>query len=81
MAWIRLRYGGGRRLLDLLAAVAYVMFFAEAASAVMRTIADDTIFMTQVHEVLQRSLFLIGGAYLGPYGLGVLLGWTFSRNE
>jgi hypothetical protein len=79
LAWLRHGYGGARWLLDILAVLAYLLFFSESALAVMKTLLDDTVFMTQVHEVLLRPLFLISGGYLGPYGLCLLLGQLRPR--
>ncbi|WP_164523077.1 hypothetical protein [Paenibacillus baekrokdamisoli] len=61
-------------IIDGLAVLAYLGFFMETASSVLRTLMDGTVFMTQVHEVLLNSIFLISGGYLGPYGLCFLLG-------
>ncbi|MBO7744744.1 hypothetical protein I8J29_11085 [Paenibacillus sp. MWE-103] len=78
LAWLRLKSRGARRLLDVAAVLAYLAFFAEAAHAVMRTLLDDTVFMTQVHEVLLSPLFMAGGGYLGVYALSLLAAraWT-----
>ncbi|AZN42803.1 transposase [Paenibacillus albus] len=73
LIWLRGKSDGVRMLLDGLAVLAYMGFFVVAASSVARTIWDDTVFMTQVHEVLQSPIFLASGAYLGPYGLALLV--------
>ncbi|MFC5648087.1 hypothetical protein ACFPYJ_02955 [Paenibacillus solisilvae] len=65
--------------IDSLAVLAYLGFFAEAASSVVKTLADDTVFMTQVHDVLLSPVFLISGGYLGPYGLCFLLSLVRGR--
>ncbi|QYR22996.1 transposase [Paenibacillus sp. sptzw28] len=59
-------------IIDALALIAFSLFFAEAAESVMRTLLDDTVFMTQVHEVFLSPVFLACGAYLGIYVLSLL---------
>ncbi|GGD49611.1 hypothetical protein [Paenibacillus nasutitermitis] len=61
------------KAVDAIAVVAYIGFFSLAARSVIRTLLDHTVFMTQVHEVLMDPVFLACGAYLGPYGLRLLL--------
>ena len=56
-------------VIDSLAVFAYLGLFIEAASSIVKTLLDDTVFMTQVHDVLLHPIFLISGSYLGPYGL------------
>lgn len=79
--WLRGKSDGFKMLLDGLAVLAYLGFFVVAARSVMRTIWDNTIFMTQVHEVLQSPIFLVSGAYLGPYGLALLVQQLVSRRS
>ena len=81
LTWLRHAYRGAKWLLDMLAAAAYLLFFSEAAHAVLKTLLDDTVFMTQVHEVLLSPLFLISGGYLGPYGLSLLLAQLLPRDK
>ncbi|QHT62620.1 hypothetical protein GXP70_23325 [Paenibacillus lycopersici] len=81
LTWLRAAFPAARRLLDLLGAAAYMIFFAETARAVLKTLLDDTVFMTQVHEILLRPLFLICGGYLGPYGLSLLLAQLWARDK
>jgi len=57
------------RILDGLAVAAIFLFFVTAADAIAQTLIDDTVFMTEVHRVLKNMVFLISGAYLGPYTL------------
>ncbi|MBM7566731.1 hypothetical protein [Paenibacillus sacheonensis] len=81
LLWLRLAHESARWLLDVLAVAAYLLFFGESAHAVMKTLLDDTVFMTQVHEVLLSPLFLISGAYFGPYGLSLLLAQIWRRDK
>ncbi len=81
LAWVRLAFGGVRRAADLLAVAAYLGFFGEAAHAVVKTLIDNTVFMTQVHEVLLSTIFLVSGAYLGVYGLCLLMTLTWGRSS
>jgi len=57
------------RILDWLAVAAIFLFFVTAADAIAQTLMDNTVFMTEVHRVLENMVFLISGAYLGPYTL------------
>lgn len=41
--------------------------------AVYTIIRDDTVFMTNIHSVFTNKLFLFCGAYLGAYGIYILL--------
>ena len=47
----------------------------------LKTLLDDTVFMTQVHEVLLSPFFLISGGYLGPYGLSLLLAQAPAKGQ
>lgn len=57
------------RIFDGIAWISFFVFFVIAASAVIETIADGTVFMTEVHHVFLNPLLLASGAYLGPYTL------------
>src|SRR4051794_3250883 len=41
--------------------------------AVYTIIRDDTVFMTNIHSIFTNKLFLFCGAYLGAFGIYVLL--------
>ncbi|MBH5317257.1 transposase [Paenibacillus sp. GSMTC-2017] len=66
-----------RQLFDWVACLAIFIFSINAATAVLRTNLDGTVFMTEVHSVLMNPAFLISGAYLGIYGLArvALIAW------
>ncbi|SDW82382.1 hypothetical protein [Paenibacillus sp. CF384] len=81
LAVLRAKYEGLRKIIDGLAVLAYLGFFSIAANSVARTLLDDTVFMTQVHDVLLSPVFLGSGAYLGPYGLCMLLQQLWSRRQ
>ncbi|QHW33397.1 hypothetical protein GZH47_23110 [Paenibacillus rhizovicinus] len=81
LTWLRIWNRGARRVLDLLAVLAYILFFTEAAHAIMKTLLDDTVFMTQVHEVLLSWPFLISGSYMGPYGMSLLFAQLRTRDK
>ncbi|MCQ6559676.1 hypothetical protein [Paenibacillus mendelii] len=69
MYWLR---GIGRPwqlIVDGVGLVAYCGFAVEISRTVIRVLVDDTVFMTQVHEVLLSTVFLLSGAYIGMYGL------------
>ncbi|OMF35918.1 hypothetical protein BK133_09490 [Paenibacillus sp. FSL H8-0548] len=70
------------RIFDVVAAAAVFVFYVTAADAVMETLANDTVFMTEVHKVLENAGFLASGAYLGPYILAriaMLPAYLFGR--
>ncbi|UVI28665.1 hypothetical protein [Paenibacillus spongiae] len=72
MYWLR---GIGRPwqlIVDGVGVIAYIGFTVEISRTVIRVLADDAVFMTQVHEVLLSTLFLLSGAYIGMYGLSRL---------
>ncbi|MFF2888861.1 hypothetical protein [Paenibacillus sp. NPDC057967] len=71
------KYEKVRRWLDGLGCFAAFVFFVAVSGAVLKTLLDDTVFMTEVHSVLLNPAFLISGAYLGPYGVSrlALLAW------
>ncbi|MHA6485240.1 hypothetical protein ACX1C1_25445 [Paenibacillus sp. strain BS8-2] len=68
-----------QRLIDGLACAALVVFGTIAGAAVARTLANDTVFMTEVHSVLLNWAFLIAGAYLGIYGAARLAYLVWPR--
>lgn len=51
---------------------AYV-FGAISALSVYQILRDDTVFMTNIHVVFTNKLFLFTGAYLGAFGIYVLM--------
>ncbi|MGO4181622.1 hypothetical protein AB4Z45_10135 [Paenibacillus sp. MCAF9] len=69
MGWLSRMSATVSRVLDGLAVTAIFLFFVTAADAITQTLMDDTVFMTEVHRVLENFVFLISGAYLGPYAL------------
>lgn len=69
LVWGWSRSPRARMILDIAGIAAFFLFFVLTARAVIRTLADGTVFMTHVHEILLQPLFLICGAYLGPYVL------------
>ena len=40
---------------------------------VYQILRDDTVFMTNIHVIFTNKLFLFTGAYLGAYGIYILL--------
>jgi len=69
IGWLSRMSATVSRVLDGLAVTAIFLFFVTAADAIAQTLMDDTVFMTEVHRVLKNMVFLISGAYLGPYAL------------
>jgi hypothetical protein len=77
-----MRLGSGlRRAIDGLAGAALVVSGTIVGAAVIRTLANDTVFMTEVHGVLLEAAFLIAGAYLGIYGVAKLADAALSRRD
>ncbi|MEV5025954.1 hypothetical protein MRBLPE1_001468 [Paenibacillus sp. LPE1-1-1.1] len=69
IAWISKWSRSACRIFDGLAVAAAFLFFVTAADAVAGTLVHDTVFMTEVHRVFKNPVFLLSGAYLGPYAL------------
>lgn len=69
IVWISHMSRLASRIFDGIAVAAVFLFFVTAADAVAETLVHDTVFMTEVHRVLKNPVFLISGAYLGPYAL------------
>ncbi|GGG67006.1 hypothetical protein [Paenibacillus radicis (ex Gao et al. 2016)] len=67
--WIGYRSAIARMVLGVLASIALFLASTVIGSAATRTIMDDTIFMTEIHSVLQSATFLTSVAYLMVYGL------------
>lgn len=57
------------RICDGLAAVSFFMMFSIISAAVVRTILNDTVFMTEVHSILLNPFLLSSGAFIGVYTL------------
>ncbi|GKU75801.1 hypothetical protein [Paenibacillus sp. L3-i20] len=70
LAVLSWKWERARQIVDGVACLAMFVFFIIAATAVLRTVLDGTVFMTEVHSVLTEPAFLASGAYLGTYGVG-----------
>ncbi|MCP8968910.1 hypothetical protein [Ectobacillus ponti] len=62
-----------RLLLHVLAYICAYIFGAILSITIYEVRRNHTVFMTEVHEVLLNEVFLLCGAYLGAYGLYMLL--------
>ncbi|TXK73840.1 transposase [Paenibacillus sp. N3.4] len=56
-----------------LAVICGYVFGILSALAIYRILHDKTVFMTNIHGIFENNLFLISGAYLGSYGIYMLL--------
>jgi hypothetical protein len=62
----------------LAGACAYV-FGIISALAVYGILRDETVFMTNIHGVFKNEFFLFSGAYLGSYGIYMILRWMLKE--
>ncbi|MGO4108729.1 hypothetical protein [Paenibacillus sp. YAF4_2] len=69
VGWISYRSETGRKLLSSLAAIAIFLASTVIATAATRTIMDNTVYMTEIHSVLESPTFIISTGYLMIYGL------------
>lgn len=65
--------GRWRFILDGIAVISAMLFGITSATAVYQIRRDGTIFMTNIHQLFDNYTFLISGAYLGIYGLSMLI--------
>lgn len=61
------------RIYNLLALVSLYLFSITTAIYVLRTIMDQTVYLTTIHSILLNPFFTITGAYFGNYILYRLL--------
>ncbi|MNI68584.1 hypothetical protein D3C73_1242880 [compost metagenome] len=54
-------------LYDGIAVACTYVFGVITALAIYKIIRDDTVFMTNIHDVFNNWIFLMVGAYLGNY--------------
>ncbi|MBP1993318.1 transposase [Paenibacillus eucommiae] len=66
-------------LIDGIAVLSGYVFVIITALAVYQIIRDNTVFMTNIHNVFNNPAFLASGAYLGNYGLYKLLLMFFKQ--
>lgn len=69
------------RICDAAAVIAVFAFYVITASAITTTIANDTVFMTEIHRIIVNPVLLASGAYLGPYVLGKMALALLSRSR
>jgi hypothetical protein len=68
-----------RNVYHVLAVGCAYMFGIISVLAVYKILRDETVFMTNIHGILQNELFLLSGAYLGCYGIYMLLRWMLKE--
>lgn len=69
IGWIGYRSETGRKLLGGLAAIAIFLASTVIATSATRTIIDNTVYMTEIHSVLESPTFIISTGYLMVYGI------------
>lgn len=69
VGWISYRSKLGHSVLGGLAAIAIFLSSTVIATAATRTIMDNTVYMTEIHSVLESPTFIISTGYLMVYGL------------
>jgi|GEM_PF-1225688 hypothetical protein len=69
VGWINYRSTMGKSVLGGLAAIAIFLASTVIATAATRTIMDNTVYMTEIHSVLESPTFIISTGYLMVYGL------------
>lgn len=62
-----------RALFHVLAVGCAYTFGIISALSVYEILRDETVFMTNIHAIFKNELFLLSGAYLGSYGIYLML--------
>ncbi|WP_336789086.1 hypothetical protein [Paenibacillus sp. MMO-177] len=69
VGWISYRSQMGKSVLGGLAAIAIFLASTVIATSATRTIMDNTVYMTEIHSVLESPTFIISTGYLMVYGI------------
>ncbi|MBD2871363.1 hypothetical protein [Paenibacillus arenilitoris] len=69
VGWISYRSNTGRKLFGSLAAIAIFLASTVISASAVRTMIDNTVYMTEIHSVLESPTFIISTGYLMVYGL------------
>lgn len=77
--WMERRWSNFSILADGLAALAAFIFGMIITVAVYQIRRDETVFMTNIHQVFENELFLLSGAFLGVYGIARIIGYGVKR--
>ncbi|SDN60473.1 hypothetical protein SAMN04487897_103313 [Paenibacillus sp. yr247] len=75
-AWL---FAAFRVVYHALAVGCAYLFGIISALAVYETLRDETVFMTNIHGIFKNDLFLFSGAYLGCYGIYLILFWMLRE--
>lgn len=67
--WIGYRSSAALRILDGAGAIAFFLVMTIIGAAIMRTIMNGTVFMTEIYAILLNPMFLTAGSYLSVYTL------------
>lgn len=67
--WIGYRSKSALKILDGAGAAAFLLVMTIIGTAVLRTIMNGTVFMTEIHAILLNPIFLTAGSYLSVYVL------------
>ncbi|MCH7321188.1 transposase [Solibacillus sp. MA9] len=52
---------------NIAAVLSTIIFGNIAATSIYQVIVDDTVFMTTIHALFLKPIFLVTGAYLGTF--------------
>jgi hypothetical protein len=66
-------------IFHLLAILAALTFGNISAINIYEVLVNNTVFMTTIHSIFLKPLFLISGAYLGVYMVYLMIFWTLKR--
>ncbi|WP_127532646.1 hypothetical protein [Paenibacillus kobensis] len=81
IGWISAANETLSRAADGAAAVSVLALGAVAGAGIIRTIRHGTLFMTEIHSVLDNPVLLISGSYLVVYSISRLGAAVFFSPE
>lgn len=79
MFYVKSRKPSIGNIYHILALISLLIFGNIAALAVYQVIIDQTVFMTAIHGVFLKPMFLITGAYIGIYTIYRLMSLTINE--
>ncbi|WP_274652582.1 hypothetical protein [Paenibacillus humicola] len=81
LLWLRGLNRTARAIVDGAAALGFLILFVLSAKSVLLTLLHGTVYLTEVHGFLRKPLFLLSGAYLGPYVFALIAGTAWSAGK
>ncbi|WP_096200729.1 transposase [Bacillus sp. FJAT-45350] len=73
MVFIQKRWFVSRFIFDIIALISLLVFGNIASTSIYEIIKNETVFMTNIHGILLKPLFLYTGSYIGVYLLYTIL--------